>query len=193
MTIDGCMPEILPGRAMIQQPPGREPTTRVLFVCTGNICRSPTAEAVFRRIVDTAGHGERFAVDSAGTHGYHLGDPPDARAIAIARRRGYDLSGLRARQLTQRDFAAFDLLLAMDRGHLTLMQRLAPPAARDRARLFLSYAPALGTADVPDPYYGAERDFLHALDLIERGAQALLDALLAGEAPRLSAGGRDFL
>lgn len=151
--------------------------TRVLFVCTGNICRSPTAEGVFRHIVMQAGLGDRFHVDSAGTHGYHLGEPPDSRAVALARKRGYDLSQLRARQFVAADYASFDLLLAMDRGHLKIMRRLAAPHDAERARLFLSYAPDLGIADVPDPYYGEERDFAQTFDLIERGSRALLDAL----------------
>lgn len=157
------------------------PVTRVLFVCTGNICRSPTAEGVFRHVVAEAGLVDRFHVDSAGTHGYHVGDPPDARSIAHARRRGYDLSALRARQFTAADYADFDLLLAMDRGHLTIMRRLAPAPDRDRARLFLGCVPECGIDDVPDPYYGDERDFVQALDLIERGSRALLDALIRPE------------
>ncbi|MBL8704320.1 MAG: low molecular weight phosphotyrosine protein phosphatase [Rhodospirillales bacterium] len=155
--------------------------TRVLFVCTGNICRSPTAEGVFRHVAAEAGLADRFHVDSAGTHGYHLGEPPDARAVALALKRGYDLSALRARQFTAADYADFDLLLAMDRGHLKIMRRLAPPRDAERARLFLSYAPACGIDDVPDPYYGDERDFARTLDLIERGSRALLDALIRPE------------
>lgn len=153
------------------------PATRVLFVCTGNICRSPTAEGVFRHVAAAAGLAHRFHVDSAGTHGYHIGDPPDSRAVALARQRGYDLSDLRARQFVAADYGAFDLLLAMDRGHLKIMRRLATPHDAARAQLFLSYAPDLGLDDVPDPYYGDERDFAHTLDLIERGSRALLDAL----------------
>lgn len=153
------------------------PVTRVLFVCTGNICRSPTAEGVFRQVVAQAGLSSQFHIDSAGTHGYHLGEPPDIRAVALARKHGYDLSGLRARQFVAADYAAFDLLLAMDRGHLKIMQRLAAACDMERARLFLSYAPDLGIDDVPDPYYGEERDFAHTLALIERGSRALLGAL----------------
>lgn len=160
------------------------PLTRVLFVCTGNICRSPTAEGVFRHVVADAGFADRFVVDSAGTHGYHIGEPPDSRSVALARKHGYDLSALRARLFTARDFQDFDLLLAMDRGHLGLMRRLATPAYADRAKLFLSYVPGLGIEDVPDPFYGEERDFAHALDLIERGSRALLDALLRVDSTR---------
>jgi protein-tyrosine phosphatase len=154
------------------------PATRVLFVCTGNICRSPTAEGVFRHVAAAAGLSDRFQIDSAGTHGYHIGEPPDSRSVAQARARGYDLSALRARQFTAADYADFDLLLAMDRGHLKIMRRLASPHDAERARLFLSFAPECGIDDVPDPYYGDERDFAQALDLIERGSRALLDALI---------------
>jgi protein-tyrosine phosphatase len=104
----------------------------VLFVCTGNICRSPTAEGVFRARVVQAGLGQAITVDSAGTHGYHIGDPPDPRGVAAALRRGYDLASLRARQLAANDFAQFDLLLAMDRGHPRIMRELAPPGAEQR-------------------------------------------------------------
>ena len=166
---------------MNHQPPQ---VTRVLFVCTGNICRSPTAEGVFRKVVADAGLADRFVVDSAGTHGHHVGEPPDSRSVALARRHGYDLSSLRARQFTVRDFEDFDLLLAMDRGHLGIMRRLAVPVYADRARLFLSFAPDLGIEDVPDPFYGEERDFAHALDLIERGSRALLGALLRSDPTR---------
>jgi len=160
------------------------PVTRILFVCTGNICRSPTAEGVFRHFIAAAGLSDRFHVDSAGTHGYHIGEPPDSRSVALARKHGYDLSALRARQFSAADYAAFDLLLAMDRGHLKIMRRLAPPQDAARARLFLSYVPECGIDDVPDPYYGDERDFAQTLDLIERGSRALLDALIRPEAAR---------
>jgi protein-tyrosine phosphatase len=178
MTIEGCMEASLAEPGMKNQAP---PVTRVLFVCTGNICRSPTAEGVFRHVVAAAGLSGRFHIDSAGTHGYHIGEPPDSRAVALARTRGYDLSGLRARQITAADYADFDLLLAMDRGHLKILRRQAPPHEVERARLFLSYAPDCGTDDVPDPYYGDERDFVQALDLIELGSRALLDALIRPE------------
>lgn len=156
--------------------------TGLLFVCTGNICRSPTAEGVFRAIARRAGLAERFHTDSAGTHGYHIGDPPDERSCAAALRRGYDLSDLRARQLRPEDFTRFDLLLAMDRGHLRLMQRQAPRAQHARLRLLLDYAPRAGLSDVPDPYYGGEAEFEAALDLIELGARGLLEALSRGPA-----------
>ena len=151
--------------------------TRVLFVCTGNICRSPTAEGVFRAFVERAGLADRIAVDSAGTHGYHIGEPPDARAIAHARRRGYDLSELRARRVAPPDFEHFDLILACDRGHHGLLRRLADKAQHARIAMFLDYAPELGLQEIPDPYYGDPRDFEHVLDIVERASQGLLTAL----------------
>lgn len=144
-------------------------TFRVLFVCTGNICRSPTAEGVFRALVKKAGLESRVEVDSAGTRGYHVGDPPDERAVAVARSRGYDLSQLRARRVTDADFDDFDLILALDRGHLRRLRAMRPEGSRAEARLFLSDG-----RDVPDPYYGDRADFNHALDLIEAGARELL-------------------
>ncbi|HYE52548.1 MAG TPA: low molecular weight protein-tyrosine-phosphatase [Azospirillaceae bacterium] len=149
----------------------------VLFVCTGNICRSPTADGVFRHKVAAAGLGSRVLVDGAGTHAYHVGEPPDPRTVACARRRGYDLSPLRARKVRADDFIRFDLVLAMDRGHKGILERLAPtPAARSRIHLFTDFAPApLRGRDVPDPYYGGEPHFTEVLDMVEAGADALLD------------------
>lgn len=146
----------------------------VLFVCTGNICRSPTADGVFRKLVAEAGLDVR--VDSAGTHGYHIGDPPDPRTVRAARSRGYDLSPLRARKLVAADFSRFDLLLAMDRGHLEIMRRLAPAGSPAELALFTEFAPAPWRGlDVPDPYYGGPEGFTVVLDMVEAGARALLD------------------
>lgn len=147
---------------------------RILFVCTGNICRSPTAEAVARQRIEAAGLADLIMVDSAGTHGYHVGEPPDPRTLLAASRRGYDLSSLRARQLESDDFQRFDLLLAMDRGHLEIMQRKAPPVYRNRLKLFLSYAPSSGYEDMPDPYYGGDAGFETVLDLCESAVDGLL-------------------
>jgi protein-tyrosine phosphatase len=151
--------------------------TRVLFVCTGNICRSPTAEGVFRTFVERAGLSDRIAVDSAGTHGYHVGEPPDARAIAHARRRGYDLSALRARRVKPEDFERFDLILACDRGHHEILRRQADKAQHGRIAMFLDYAPGLGFDEIPDPYYGDPQDFEQVLDIVERASQGLLAVL----------------
>jgi protein-tyrosine phosphatase len=147
---------------------------RVLFVCTGNICRSPTAEGIFRRMVDDAGLAHLVEADSAGTHGYHVGEAPDARSQAAARTRGYDLSGLRARQVHRKDFADFDLLVAMDRGHHAILTRLAPSAESHKVRLMMSYARALGHEEVPDPYYGGPDGFEVVLDLLETASRGLL-------------------
>lgn len=149
----------------------------VLFVCTGNICRSPTAEGVFRALVEREGLADRFLIDSAGTHGYHIGDPPDPRAIQHAARRGYDLSTLRARKVTRDDFERFDFILACDNGHHGLLRRLADKAHHGRIAMFLDYAPELGFTEIPDPYYGGPDGFEHVLDIVERAAHGLLTAL----------------
>lgn len=153
---------------------------RFLMVCTGNICRSPMAEGVMRRRIDEAGLGKRFSVDSAGTHGYHIGDPPDRRAQAAAARRGYSIGHQRARQVSAIDYSRFELLVAMDRGHATLLRRALPDAAlAERLTLLLHHHPTKTSPDVPDPYYGDDRDFEHALDLIEAGIDGLIAALTA--------------
>jgi protein-tyrosine phosphatase len=152
---------------------------RILFVCTGNICRSPTAEGVLRKLAADAGLADRIEVDSAGTHGYHVGEAPDARAQAHAKRRGYDLSRLRARRFARADFEAFDLILAMDREHHALLARIAPPANGQKVRLMLEFARRAGADEVPDPYYGGPDGFELVLDLIEDAAAGLLDHLRA--------------
>lgn len=150
---------------------------RVLFVCLGNICRSPTAEAVFRELARREAAGLVIEVDSAGTHGYHVGEPPDERAIAAAARRGIDMRALRARVIEEADFERFDLVLAMDEQNLRRLQRLAPAEHRHRVRLFLEFAPALGRRDVPDPYYGGATGFEQVLDLVEQASRGLLAVL----------------
>jgi protein-tyrosine phosphatase len=149
----------------------------VLIVCTGNICRSPTAHGVLRDLVREAGLHGAVRLDSAGTHGYHAGEPPDERAQAHALRRGYDLSGLRARQVEDADFERFDLLLAMDHGHLRILERRCPGEHRHKLRLFMDYAPARGACDVPDPYYGGPDGFERVLDMIEDAARGLVAQL----------------
>lgn len=150
----------------------------VLFVCTGNICRSPTAEGVFRKLVADAGMSGGILADSAGTHGYHIGEPPDVRAQSAAAKRGYDLSGLRARRVERADFERFDLIVAMDRGHLAILSRMAGKATH-KLKLMMSYASRFNEEDVPDPYYGGEQDFEQVLDLLEDGARGLLDSVRA--------------
>lgn len=146
----------------------------VLFVCTGNICRSPTAEGVFRHYAARSNLSNRLLIDSAGTHGYHVGEPPDSRAIAAAFSRGVDLKDLRARKFTSEDFGRFDLIVAMDSGHHAAIRRLAANGARATLFMFMDFVPDGGIVDVPDPYYGDARDFEYVFDLIERGAQGLL-------------------
>lgn len=153
----------------------KDRTVGVLFVCTGNICRSPTAEGIFRHLVEAEGLAGQFHIDSAGTGGWHAGEPPDERSQAAARRRGIDLSCQRARQVRAEDFADFDYVMALDRGHHQALARLAPSAHRDRLHLFLHHAPALGLDDVPDPYYGAGDGFERVLDMVEAGCRGLLD------------------
>lgn len=150
---------------------------RILFVCMGNICRSPTAEAVFRRVLEEEGRGLQVHVDSAGTHGYHIGDPPDRRTIEAARRRGVEMGHLRARQVSVEDFHAFDLLVAMDEANVTHLENMAPTVHTARVRLFMDYAPQSGHREVPDPYYGGAAGFEQVLDLVEAASRGLLAEL----------------
>jgi protein-tyrosine phosphatase len=151
--------------------------TRVLFVCMGNICRSPTAEGVFRHLIKNNKLDNDIKVDSAGTHGYHVGEPPDPRTQAAAHRRGFDLSRLRARRVQTGDFDVFDLILAMDRSNLHFLTEMCPPEHHRKLGLFLSYARNSPCDEVPDPYYGGRDGFDRVLDLVENAAQGLLDAL----------------
>ena len=146
----------------------------VLFVCLGNICRSPTAEAVFRTLAAREAPEIHLLIESAGTAGYHVGSAPDARAQAAAYRRGYDMAGLRARTIERRDFERFDLILAMDRSNFSALQRAAPRAACGRVRLFLEFAADADVLEVPDPYYGGPNGFEEVLDLIEAASRGLL-------------------
>lgn len=150
--------------------------TSILLVCMGNICRSPSAEGVLRRLLAERS-GLDMEIDSAGTHDYHLDQPPDRRAMEAAGRRGIDLSSLRARQVRVEDFERFDLILAMDRGNYQALRAMAPPAYHRRIRLFMEFAPDLGVEEVPDPYYGDTKGFEEVLDLLERASTLLLDEL----------------
>jgi protein-tyrosine phosphatase len=149
-------------------------TVRVLFVCLGNICRSPTAEGVFQKLLDDCKLAHRFALDSAGTGGWHEGEPPDRRAQAEARKRGIDISGLRGREVRAGDFEAFDYILAMDKQNLRDLHARCPKELRGKVRLMLDFAPHLDTREVPDPYYGGADGFTHVFDLLEEAAQGLL-------------------
>jgi protein-tyrosine phosphatase len=151
---------------------------RILFVCMGNICRSPTAEGVFRHLVQERAPHLPLEIDSAGTHDYHVGEAPDSRAVAAAARRGIDLRRLRARQVCDEDFERFDLILAMDRlNHATLVDR-APEEFHERIRLFMEFAGDRTVEDVPDPYYGGPLGFEQVLDLAEEAATGLLDEVM---------------
>lgn len=146
----------------------------VLFVCMGNICRSPTAHGVFEAYVQRAGLADRIAVDSAGTHAYHVGSRPDERATETADRRGFDLRSQRARKVTQQDFESFDYVLAMDRGNLSDLMAICPPEHTDKVCLFLDFLEDGTVDEVPDPYYGGQNGFEYVLDLVERTGEKLL-------------------
>jgi len=148
-----------------------------LFVCMGNICRSPTAEGAFKHVLAERAPDLSIRADSAGTHAYHVGEPPDPRAQRAAERRGIDLSEQKARRVREEDFASFDLVIAMDELNLELLVELSPPEYHDRIKLFLDYAPQLGRRDVPDPYYGGSNGFELVLDLIEDASIGLLEQL----------------
>ncbi|HML91640.1 low molecular weight protein-tyrosine-phosphatase [Methyloceanibacter sp.] len=150
---------------------------RLLFACLGNICRSPMAEGVFRRVAEDAGQAHLFEIDSAGMGDWHKGQAPDHRAQKAALSRGVDISGQSARKVELEDFEEFDLILAMDGSNISDLYEIAPHAARHKIRRFLDFAPHLDEDDVPDPYYGGEEGFDHALDLIEAAAKGLLAEL----------------
>ncbi len=150
---------------------------KLLFVCMGNICRSPTAHGIFRQLVLSEGLAQQIEIDSAGTHAYHIGEQPDPRSIQTALSRGIDVSDLRARQVTEKDFAHYDLILAMDRDNLFNLLALCPDEHADRVKLLLSFAADAGLDEVPDPYYGGSHGFEHVFDLVDTAARGLLDAI----------------
>lgn len=156
--------------------PASDKQVSVLFVCMGNICRSPTAEGVFRHVAEEAGHAEWIVVDSAGTHAYHVDHPPDRRARAAAERRGISLDDIRARRVRAEDFERFDYVLAMDSDNLALLVEQADPEHHHKIRLFLEFSTAR-EKEVPDPYYGGAAGFERVLDLVEEGSRALLETL----------------
>jgi protein-tyrosine phosphatase len=150
------------------------PERSVLFVCLGNICRSPTVEAVFRAALEQQRLDDRIHVDSAGTGNWHVGSPPDPRAIQAARRRGYDLTALRARQVEAADFKRYGWILAMDESNLRVLESMRPAGFGGHLGLLLDFAPGLGMREVPDPYYGGRDGFDRVLDLAEAASEALI-------------------
>lgn len=158
---------------------------KVLFVCMGNICRSPTAEGVFTKKVKDRGLDEHFELDSAGTHAYHVGEPPDPRADKSAAKRGVSISHLRARKVNSEDFSEFDFVLAMDKHNYQILEELCPEDLQYRLSLFMNHAPHLDVAEVPDPYYGGSQGFERVLDLIEAASDGLLDLIEKEHLPHL--------
>jgi protein-tyrosine phosphatase len=152
---------------------------KVLFVCMGNICRSPTAEGVFRYYVSEAGQADNIIVDSAGTHDYHIGSSPDRRAQQAALQRGYDLSGLRGRQVGKMDFHEFDYILAMDKENLANLIQICPPQEQHKLKLFMEFSKEFSEREVPDPYYGGNQGFENVLNMVEDAASNLLKEILA--------------
>jgi protein-tyrosine phosphatase len=150
---------------------------KVLFVCMGNICRSPTAHGVFRHLVREEGLADVIEIDSAGTHGYHVDAPPDRRAVETAARRGVDLKDLRARLAVPEDFVVFDYILAMDQDNYRSLSRICPRGMKEKLMLFMDFAPELRRREVPDPYYGGQQGFDQVFDLVEAAAQGLLDEI----------------
>ena len=148
---------------------------RILFVCMGNICRSPTAEGLLIEKVNTENASQNFEIDSCGTHEYHLGHPPDSRSQEAAAKRGIDLSNLRSRKIKASDFEYYDLILAMDNLNRDNLMRLCPDEYKYKIKLMLDYLPEYSFDEVPDPYYGGEHGFEHVLDILEEAIEALYE------------------
>lgn len=150
---------------------------RILFVCTGNICRSPTAEGVFSSLLEDTKNEDQFIIDSAGTHAYHIGEAPDLRAQKVAKDRDINLSQQRARKVVFGDFKDFDYILAMDSENRKILMQSCPDQFKNKIKYFLEYAPQLGTCQVPDPYYGGKYGFERVLDMIEDASVGFLESL----------------
>ncbi len=150
---------------------------KVLFVCMGNICRSPTAEGVFTKLINEKKVASQFAVDSAGTHAYHIGKPPDARAQEAALQRGVKLQHLRARKVHSSDFEYFDYILVMDNDNFAIVIDECPDQYKDKVKYFLDYAPHIVVREVPDPYYGGKIGFERVLDIVEAASLGFLESL----------------
>lgn len=150
---------------------------KILFVCTGNICRSPSADALLRHYVEQDGLSDHIYTDSAGTHSYHVGEAPDARAVAALSGRGVSATGIQARQVSVEDFERFNMIVALDRGHYRLLSKMMPDGSFAALELFMDLAGDENNKDVPDPYYGGEGDFELALDLIDKGVLAILSKI----------------
>jgi protein-tyrosine phosphatase len=151
---------------------------KVLFVCMGNICRSPTAEGVFRKVIADQGKTNHFLIDSAGTHAYHVGEMPDSRAQQTARQRGINLSSIRARKVATLDFEHFDYILAMDSDNYHNLLKASPSQYHDKIKLFLDFAPEHDERDVPDPYYGGQNGFEHVFDLVEAASHGFFNHVM---------------
>jgi protein-tyrosine phosphatase len=160
--------------------------TKILFVCMGNICRSPTAEGVLRHVAQARGLGADINVDSAGTIGFHAGQPLDKRAVLHAAKRGYDLTQIRAREVNQPDYEAFDYLLAMDKQNIAWLKKQIPNEYAHKLQLFLNFSEKYKGRDVPDPYYGNAQGFDTVLDMVEDGVDGLIEHLLEAEAAALN-------
>ena len=150
----------------------------ILFVCMGNICRSPTAEGVFRHLVQQEGHDSWITTDSAGTHAYHIGEQPDHRSQQTALTRGIDLGDLRARKAVTKDFHEFDYVLAMDDDNYQLLENICPAGLENKLSLFLDFSDEYSESQVPDPYYGGDRGFEHVFDLVESASRGLLQDII---------------
>ena len=150
---------------------------KVLFVCMGNICRSPTAHGIFRKMVEDAGLQAQIEIDSAGTHAYHVGNPPDSRSLQTGRGRGLDFSDLSARQAKSADFDNFDYVLAMDKDNFRNLKAICPEGQESRLYMFMDFAPHLKIKEVPDPYYGGDSGFEQVFDMVEAASKGLLEEI----------------